>query len=162
MYLFASALSGAVLHVYVYIAPFLRGNDFTRATAKGHWKFELHGDVIKFNLSGSLHWDLVNASLWFLPDPPTHPPAPHVMVQAFPHLPPRWPGSPPPRQLQEFPQWPWLSPRQVYTWLLLICPQKSIHLLHAWLSFNPFLGFLPCSHAFPPCLKALGNNSSPH
>lgn len=55
MNLFASTLSSADLHVYIYIAPFLKGNDFTCATAKGHWKSELHGDVIKFSLSGSLH-----------------------------------------------------------------------------------------------------------
>lgn len=55
MYLFASTLSRADLHVYIHIAPFLRGNDFTRATAKGHWIFEFHRDAIKFSLSGSLH-----------------------------------------------------------------------------------------------------------
>lgn len=76
MCLFAGILPGADSHVYLYTAPFLRGNDFTRATARGHWKFELHGDGIKFSLSGSLHWDLVKVPLWSLPDPPTRPAVP--------------------------------------------------------------------------------------
>lgn len=52
MYLFSSTLSSSDLHVYIYIAPFLKGNDFTRGKAKGHLKFELHREAINFTLSG--------------------------------------------------------------------------------------------------------------
>lgn len=51
MYLFSSTLSSSDLHVYIYIAPFLKGNDFTHGTAKGHLKFELHREAIDFTLS---------------------------------------------------------------------------------------------------------------
>lgn len=84
MCLFAGILPGADLHVCLYTAPFLWGNDFTRATMEGHWKFELHRDGIKFSLSGSLHWDLVNVPLWSLPDPPTTLPVPLRCSSLFP------------------------------------------------------------------------------
>lgn len=161
MYLFASTRSGADLHVYTYIAPFLRGNDFTRATAKGHWKSELQGDVIKFSLSGSLHWDLVDTPLWFLPNTPARPFAPVWCSSLFPTclhagLTQLLPGS-----SRGFPSDLDYHLVKCTHGVLLICPQKSIHLLHAWLSFNPFLGFLPCSRAFPPSgLEVLGNNPS--
>lgn len=67
MYLFSSTLSRADLHVYIYIAPFLKGNDFTRGIAKGHLKFELPRDAIHFTLSGSLRGDFANAPLRIAP-----------------------------------------------------------------------------------------------
>lgn len=149
MYLFPNTLSSSDSHVYIYIPPFLQGNDGTCGPAKRSLEIRVTPTRNKPRPVRKFARRLCEHS--FVARTPSLP-LTHLSVRDCSELfDTRCSGPPFPDSSHDFPgDLNYHLVKSMYL-VRLICPQKSIQSLHALTSVNPFRqspAFLPSLSTF--------------